>query len=132
MNVNASTKPLKMLKPINPLNQQRGLGLLSLLFWVALLGSLLLLGMRVVPAVTEYIEIKKAVSLAKTAGDANAIRSSFDQQSKANYVDKFSGQDLRIESTNGLTTVAFAYQRVIPLAGPASLLLDFSGKELVR
>lgn len=115
-----------------PLSQQAGLGLLSLLFWVALLGSILVVGMRVVPAVTEYIEIKKAVNLAKTAGDANAIRSSFDQQSKANYVDKFSGQDLKIESVNGLTTVGFAYQRVIPLVGPASLLLDFSGKELVR
>ncbi len=114
------------------LQQQRGLSLLGVLFWVAVLGSLLLVGMRVVPAVTEYIEIKKAVNLAKTAGDASAIRSSFDQQSKANYVDKFSGQDLRVETVNGLTTVEFAYQRVIPLAGPASLLLDFSGKELVR
>lgn len=127
----SSNKPSK--KPLNKLlQQQRGFSLLNLLFWVAVLGSLLLVGMRVVPAVTEYIEIKKAVNLAKMAGDANAIRSSFDQQSKANYVDKFSGQDLKIESINGLTTVGFAYQRVIPLAGPASLLLDFSGKELVR
>ncbi len=127
MNMKTSIKP-----SIKPSNQQRGLGLLSLLFWVALLGSVLLLGLRVVPALTEYIEVKKAVNLAKSAGDANAIRNSFDQQAKANYFDKISGQDLEIESINGLTTVAFAYQRVIPLAGPASLLLDFSGKELVR
>ena len=114
------------------LHTQKGLSILSLLFWVALLGSLLIIGMRVVPVLTEYMEIRKAVNIAKSAGDANAIRSSFDQQSKANYVDNISGRDLIVESTNGLTTVEFVYQRVVPLAGPVSLLFNFSGKELVR
>jgi hypothetical protein len=114
------------------LHSQKGISFFGLVFWVAFLGSILLLGMKTVPVVMEYMAIKKAVGVAKTAGDAAAIRSSFDQQSKVNYVDNFAGRDLTVESVNGLTTVSFAYQRVIPMAGPVSLLFDFSGKELVR
>jgi Domain of unknown function (DUF4845) len=114
------------------LHTQKGLGLLSLLFWVALLGSLLIVGLKTTPILMEYMAIKKAVFIAKDAGEAGAIRSSFDQQSKVNYVEDFAGRQLQIETNNGLTTVGFAYQRVIPLAGPVSLLFDFSGKELVR
>lgn len=111
---------------------QRGISILGLIFWVFLLGTLALVGAKTVPVVTEYMAIKKAVNIAKSAGDAAAIRSSFDQQSRVNYVDNFSGKDLMVENVGGVSTVSFAYQRVIPIAGPMSLLFDFSGKELVR
>jgi hypothetical protein len=114
------------------MNHQRGMGLLALLLWIALLGSMAIVGMKAAPIVMEYFEIKKAVNMAKLAGDSGAIRSSFDQQSKANYIESFSGRDLTIENSNGLTTISFAYKRTIHLAGPVSLLFDFSGKELVR
>ncbi len=114
------------------LHTQKGLGLFSLIFWVALLGSMTLVALKTIPIITEYMAIKKAVKIAKDAGDERAVRSSFDQQSRANYVEDFAGRQLIIETVNGVTTVGFAYQRVIPVAGPVSLLFDFDGKELVR
>jgi Domain of unknown function (DUF4845) len=116
------------------LHSQKGLGFMSLIFWVALGGSILLVGLKTMPIVSEYAAIKKAVAIAAATGNGSpaGIRSSFDQQSKANYVDNFSGRDLQVENVNGMTTVTFAYQRTIPLAGPVSLLFDFSGKELAK
>jgi Domain of unknown function (DUF4845) len=114
------------------LHKQKGLSFLSLIFWVALLGSILLVGMKTVPIVNEYLAIKKAVGTAASAGDEPAIRASFDKQSQVNYVDNFPSSLLKIEAVNGVTTVAFEYQRVVPLAGPVSLLFDFSGKALAR
>ncbi len=117
--------------PWRATNKQQGLTIFGLVFWVALLGSALLLGMKVLPIANEYFSVKKAVKIAKSAGDPYAIRSSFDQQSKANYVDNISARDLIIETENGMTTVEFVYQRVVPLVGPVNLLFKFSGKELV-
>ena len=113
-------------------NNQRGIGLLELLLWIAFLGSVAMVGMKTLPIVMEYFEIKKAISSAKFSGDSVAIRTAFDQQSKAHYVENFSGRDLTIETVNGLTTVTFSYKRTIYLVGPVSLLFDFSGTELVR
>jgi Domain of unknown function (DUF4845) len=114
------------------LTQQRGLTFFGLIFWIALLGSLFLLGMKCTPVVSEYFAVKKAVSLAKTAGDAAAIRSAFDMQTRASYIDTVTSKDLTVETVSGITTVGFAYQRVVPIAGPVSLLFDFTGTELVR
>lgn len=113
-------------------SRQQGLGLIGLLFWIAVFGFLFLMAMRVTPAINEYLEIRKAVKQVLASGDANAIRNAFDAQSRANYIDNFSGKDLVIETTNGITTLEYEYQRVIPVAGPLNFLLKFSHKELVR
>ncbi len=111
---------------------QQGLTFISLIFWVALLGSLLIVGMKTLPVVTEYMAIKKAVAFSAREGDAAAIRAAFDKQSQVNYVSDFPSSLLKIDTVSGITTINFDYQRVVPLAGPVSLLFDFSGKELVR
>lgn len=120
------------MKPFKSLRTQAGLSLISILFWVVVLGSMVLIGMQVTPVVVEYMAVKRAVARAANAGEPNQIRSSFDDQATATYVNSISGRDLNIESVNGITTVSFQYQRVIPLAGPVSLLFDLSGQELVR
>jgi hypothetical protein len=114
------------------LKSQQGFGFLALVFWGFIACSLIVVGLRVMPVVTEYYAIKKAVFAVKDAGEASAIRSAFDQQSKVNYVDNFTGRELIIEKVSGGTSVGFAYQRVVPLVGPVSLLFDFSNSELVR
>jgi Domain of unknown function (DUF4845) len=111
---------------------QRGFSLLSVLFWVALLGSLLLVGMQVTPVAVEYMAVKRALSRAATAGEPPQIRSSFDDQTSATYIESITGRDLIIETANNISTVSFKYQKIIPLAGPVSLLFDLSGTELIR
>jgi Domain of unknown function (DUF4845) len=114
------------------LKSQQGFGFIGFAFWGFIACAIIIVGLRVMPVVTEYYAIKKAVFAVKDAGDASAIRSAFDQQTKVNYVDNFSGRELIIEKTSGGTSVGFAYQRVVALAGPVSLLFEFSNSELVR
>ena len=114
------------------LKAQRGLGILALLFWIALVGSVLVVAMRTLPIVNEYMSIQKAVVSSAREGDAAAIRRAFDKQSQVDYGTKFSSQLLDIKTSNGITTVEFEYQRTVPLAGPVSLLFDLKGKETAR
>jgi len=81
--------------------------------------------MRVVPSVTEYMAVKKAIVSAKSAGNTpQEIRAAFDRQAEVGYIQSISSKDLDISKEND---VSFSYQKVIHLAGPASLVLDYEG-----
>ena len=60
--------------------KQRGLTLIGLIILAVLLGLLFIVGSQVVPSVTEFMSIKKAVKHAVTNGGNPAeIRSSFNK-----------------------------------------------------
>ena len=81
--------------------------------------------LRVVPSVTEYLAVKKAIVSAKSAGNTpQEIRAAFDRQAEVGYIQSISSKDLDISKDND---VSFSYQKVIHLAGPASLVLDYEG-----
>lgn len=108
--------------------KQAGVSLTGLIFILAIIGVIAVLGMKVVPTVTEFMAIKKAIVKAKSAGSTPAeVRSSFDKQAEVGYIDSISGKDLEIVPQNGVMEVSFAYEKKIPLAGPASLLIDYQG-----
>ena len=50
---------------------------------------------------------------------------SFDRQADAGYIESIAGKDLEIAKTAEGFEVGFAYERKIPLFGPASLLIDY-------
>ena len=96
---------------------------LILLLLVGFFIAVLLL--RVVPSVTEYMAVKKAIFSAKSAGNTpQEIRAAFDRQAEVGYIQSISSKDLDISKEN---EVSFSYQKVIHLAGPASLVLDYEG-----
>ena len=104
---------------------QSGLTLTGLIFMVAVVGLIAVLGLRIVPSVTEYMAVKKAIVSAKSAGNTpQEIRAAFDRQADVGYIQSITSKDLDISKEND---VSFAYQKVIHLAGPASLVLDYEG-----
>ncbi len=104
---------------------QSGLTLTGLIFMVAIVGLIAVLALRIVPSVTEYMAVKKAIVAAKSAGNTpQEIRAAFDRQAEVGYIQSISSKDLDITKEND---VSFAYQKVIHLAGPASLVLDYEG-----
>jgi hypothetical protein len=110
------------------INKQRGVSLFGLIFILAVLGGLGLLGMQIVPTVTEYSSIKNAIKIAKSNGTSEReIRQSFDKQANVAYVSAISGKDLDITKHGNEFEISFEYQKKIPLVGPASLLLEYSG-----
>lgn len=108
--------------------RQAGLSLSGLIAGLVILAVIAVLAMKIAPTVTEYMAIKKAIATAKTAGTSvREIQSSFDKQAEVGYISSISSKDLEIVKNGDDIEISFAYQKKIPLVGPASLLLDYSG-----
>jgi len=109
--------------------RQAGISPIGLIFVIAVLGCVALLGLKIVPTYTEYRAIQNAIVSAKQAGGTNVaeIQKSFDAAATVNYISSISGRDLIIGKENGEMEVSFAYEKKIPLVGFASLLLEYSG-----
>lgn len=107
---------------------QAGVSLVGLIIVVAIIGVIAVLGMKVVPTAIEYQSIKKAIASAKNAGtNEREIRTAFDKSASAGYIDTLKGSDLDITKVDNTFEVSFAYEKKIPLFGPASLLIDYEG-----
>ncbi len=108
--------------------RQGGLSLSGLIFLLAIIGLIAVLIMKVTPTVTEYFAIKRAIVSAKASGSSvSAIKTAFDKQAEVGYIDSISSKDLEIIKNGDDIEVSFAYQKKIPLFGPASLLLEYEG-----
>jgi hypothetical protein len=109
--------------------QQAGLSLLGLIFLGVVLTFGAMLTMRLYPTVSEFMMIKRAVTKARNDGmDPPSIRASFDRTAAIDDISSINGKDLQITSApGGGYRVEFAYEKRIPLFGPASLVLDYRG-----
>ena len=107
---------------------QAGLSLVGLIFLLAIIGMIAVVAMKVFPTVTEFMSIKKAIVTAKASGTTvAAVKASFDKQAEVGYIDAISSKDLEISRNGDEIDISFAYQKKIPLVGPASLLLEYEG-----
>ena len=110
------------------ISKQRGASFLGMLFLAAVIGIVFVIGAKVTPTVIEYQAILKAANTAKIGSTVAEVRSAFDRNKATGYFDAVSGKDLVIEKIADKHVVSFAYQKEIPLAGPAYLLLKYEGK----
>jgi len=109
-------------------SKQGGISLVGLILALAALGVVGILALKLVPIFSEYRAIKNSIVTAKSAGSSvREIQNAFDANATVNYISSISGKDLIVEKENGEMEVSFAYEKKIPLVGPASLLLEFSG-----
>ncbi len=111
--------------------RQRGLTLISLLVLGVLIALVALVAMRVTPTVIEYFAIKKAVVRAASSSPSGVpaeIRNAYDRTQAIEDFTSVLSKDLIIEKDrNNRTRVSFAYEKKIPLFGPASLLIEYKG-----
>jgi len=108
--------------------QQAGFSLIAFLSTLTLFGAIGLLLVRAGPTVVEYWAIDKAVAAASlTADTPNELRQAFDKPVAAGFIDSIEGKDLKITGTGKEMEISFAYEKKIPLFGPASLLIDYRG-----
>jgi len=100
-------------------------------FWgtLVVLAALVFIGtfvMKSLPAYLEYNSIRTAIrSIAKqSSGELNKkdVVEAFDRQASIDNIDSINGRELRIEGG----AIVAEYQKVIPLFGNMSILLDFN------
>lgn len=109
-------------------SSQRGISFFGLLFVGVVLAFLAIVTAKVVPTVSEYMSIVRAVK--KAAGDGSTVREvrdSFDRTASVDYIDSIAGKDLEVTKVNDRVVVRFAYDKEIELFGPAYLLIKYRG-----
>lgn len=106
-------------------------GMVSLptLLLIVLGGLALFTAVRTAPSIQEYYLIKSLVQRIAESGPSTPFdaQSAFDRQRTVDGVSAIEGKDLNVTRVAGVLTIDFAYQKVVPLAGPVSLLIDFRG-----
>ena len=107
--------------------KQHGVSLTGLIFILAIIAVIAVLGLKVVPTVTEFLAAKKAIATAKAGSTAaSGRRRSYDKQADVGYIESITGKDLEIVKNGDSFDVSFEYQKKIPLVGPVSLLIDYA------
>lgn len=113
--------------------KEQGLSLTGLIVLLAIVGFIAVMAMKVVPTFTEYMSIKKAIASIKAeGGSVPEMRAAFNRQAEVGYIDAIDGKDLTIVKNGDDAEISFAYQKVIPLVGPVSLLIDYAGSTTDR
>jgi hypothetical protein len=113
------------------MKKQKGMGFLGTLLVVIAGIMLALTGLRVAPAYIEYFAVKNILrAMASTAevqgGNAKEIRSAFDKRASMDNISSIKSEDLDISKIGSDTIVSANYTVKTPLAGNASLVIDFS------
>lgn len=114
----------------NP-RRQRGMTLFSLLFWAVVIGFVGYVAVRVLPTVNEYVTIQRAVDKIAASQPATVAeaRQAFDKQKDIEYsISSITSKDLDITKVNERVVISFAYQKEVPLMGPAFLLIKYEGR----
>jgi Domain of unknown function (DUF4845) len=108
--------------------KQRGISFIGVLFVVGVLAFAGVIAAQVLPTLIEFQAITKAASKAKAGNSVAEVRAIFERASAIDDIKSISGKDLEVTKEGDKTVVAFAYDKEIHIAGPAFLLLKYTGR----
>jgi Domain of unknown function (DUF4845) len=107
---------------------QSGVSLSGLIIWAFVIAIVAVLGMKVVPDVIEYWQVKEAIASIshdpKLSGITD-VRNEFDRYANINSISSVQGKDLEITKEGTGFNVSVAYEKRIKMFGPVSLVIDF-------
>ena len=111
-------------------NKQRGVSF-PVIFLIGVVLALAAVGaMKIAPAYTEFMTIKKTVMAIAASegrtGSVSDIRKAFDRRSAIDNITAVTPGELEISKDGGVVVISFAYQKKIPLFTNVSLLIDFA------
>jgi Domain of unknown function (DUF4845) len=109
-------------------SNEMGMSLLGMIFFAGLFVVFGLAIMKTTPSLVEYYGITKAVKRVSKEQTENEARASFERARNIDNFSSISGQDLDISTQDGKMLVSFAYRKEVPLAGPVSLVINYSGR----
>ena len=111
---------------------QRGLTLIGLLFWGAVIAVTAVIGMKVFPTALEYYTVQRVVDriAASNPGTVPQVRQAFDQATVTEYsIQSIKSTDLVIsKDANDKVVIEFAWDKEIDLFGPVYLMIKYRGK----
>lgn len=110
---------------------QSGLSLVGVLLVGAILAAAIVLGLKLIPVVSEYFGIKRAISAVAGTADPQVatvpqLRSAFTKRAIVDDISSISASDLDITKENGQIVISVDYSRKVHLFSNVSLLIEFS------
>jgi len=113
-------------------SRQRGLTLIGLLFWGAVIGVSAVVAMKVFPTVLEYYTVQRVVDRIAAGNPATVpqVRQEFDKAVQVEYsIQSISGSDLVVSKDgNDKVVIEFAWNKEVDLFGPVYLMIKYRGK----
>jgi DNA integrity scanning protein DisA with diadenylate cyclase activity len=127
-----NTQELGLKKQLHkPVNNQKGMTFIGMIIVVAAIAFFAMLGLKVMPAYLEFMNIKNAVKKISNEGSFSTmskkeIADAFDRSAQIDDFNSVTGKDLIITKTDAGNVVSAEYQKLIPIFANASVLLDFN------
>jgi sensor histidine kinase regulating citrate/malate metabolism len=112
----------------NVKSRQAGVSFFGLIFVLAVLASVGVLGAQAFPTVLEYQAALKALEKAKAGSSPQEVRAIFDKAAQIDDIKSITGKDLEITRDGDKNVVKFAYTKEIHMFGPAFLALKYVGQ----
>ena len=129
--MNSSRRP-SLSSPSSASRRQRGLTLIGLLFWGAVIAVLAVVGMKVFPTVLEYYTVQKVVDRIAAGNPSTVpqVRQEFERFIQVEYsIQSIKSGDLVVSKDgNDRVVIEFAYDKEVDLFGPVYLLIKYRGK----
>ena len=109
------------------MRRQRGLSLIGLIVFGAVVFFLAVLVMRALPVYLEYFKVRTAIQALAASGSTSAavLRNGFDKRADLDDIEGVRGEDLDIEKVGSGVLISVRYSRKVPLVAHASLVFDF-------
>lgn len=113
------------------MRKQQGMTFIGLVFTIAAIVFVAVIGMKLAPAYLEFMSIKKAIAKIEhdpsfASMSKNDIVAQFDRSATIDDIKTIQGNELLISKEEGGRPVVTAeYQTVVPLVANVSALIDF-------
>jgi len=122
----------RRLTPPSSSRSQRGLSLVGLLFWGAVVAVTAVVGMKVFPTVLEYYTVQRVVDRIAAGNPSTVpqVRQEFEKATTIEYsIQSIKASDLVVsKDANDRVVIEFAWDKEVDLAGPVYLLIKYRGK----
>jgi len=110
-------------------SRQKGLTFGGFLFVAAVVIVIVMLGLRITPAVVEYFSVKQALTEAlNDAKDPTAapdIQKAFQRRIDAGYIESVTAKDVELKKEGNTVVATVAWSRSMHLVANATLVLEF-------
>jgi len=107
--------------------RQKGMSIISLIFIGLVVVFLMVLGAKLIPALTEYFAIESALNKVKGEPTVPEIRKAFDRFAIIDDIKSVDAKDLDITKDAEQTVISYAYTYSIPIIDNVRLVIDFKG-----
>ena len=112
------------------MQRERGLSLIGLIFILAILGFVLVVGFKLIPTYIEYYSVKNVLSSmvqsGETRGTVAEIKRTFDRRAGVADIHNVKAEDLDITKEDGKAVITANYSVKVPLFANVSACVDFS------